>query len=176
VEPILPQPVLYIFGGGHISMALAEAAHKAGFSIGVVDDREQFANRERFPMATEIYTTFEDAFENIKPNPSKYLVIVTRGHRDDMRVLAWAVGTQPRYIGMIGSKRKVLSVYQALEREGISPEKFESVHAPVGLEIGALTPNEIAISIAAELIAVRRGATGLTHKAVERARATPATR
>jgi xanthine dehydrogenase accessory factor len=99
-------------------------------------------------------------------------VIVTRGHRDDMRVLAWAARTDAKYIGMIGSKRKVLSVYEALEREGISAEKLARVHAPVGLEIGALTPEEIAISIAAELIAVRRHATGLTHKAVQPARAT----
>ncbi len=169
VEPILPQPTLYIFGGGHVSMALAQAAHTAGFNIGVIDDREQFANKERFPMAEEVYTSYEDAFEKIKPNASSYLVIVTRGHRDDMRVLQWAVGTEARYVGMIGSKRKVLSVYQALEREGIAPEKFDRVHAPVGLEIGALTPYEIAISIAAELIAVRRGATSVTHKAVDRA-------
>ena len=166
VEPILPQPTLYIFGGGHVSMSLAKAAHTAGFGIGVIDDREQFANSERFPMAQEIYTTYEDAFEKLKPNASSYLVIVTRGHRDDMRVLGWAVGTEAHYIGMIGSKRKVLSVYQALEREGIAPERFENVHAPVGLEIGALTPEEIAISITAELIAVRRGATGVTHMAV----------
>jgi xanthine dehydrogenase accessory factor len=166
VEPILPQPTLYIFGGGHVSMSLAKAAHTAGFGIGVIDDREQFANSERFPMAHEIYTTYEDAFEKLKPNASSYLVIVTRGHRDDMRVLGWAVGTEAHYIGMIGSKRKVLSVYKALEREGIAPERFENVHAPVGLEIGALTPEEIAISITAELIAVRRGATGVTHMAV----------
>jgi xanthine dehydrogenase accessory factor len=173
VEPILPQPILYIFGGGHVSIALARATHSAGFAIGVIDDREQFANLERFPMAREVYTTYEDAFEKIKPNASSYLVIVTRGHRDDMRVLGWAVNTDARYIGMIGSKRKVISVYQALEREGISSEKFEHVHAPVGLEIGALTPDEIAISIAAELIAVRRGATGIAHMAVERAHAAP---
>ena len=166
VEPILPQPTLYIFGGGHVSMSLAKAAHTAGFGIGIIDDREQFANSERFPMAHEIYTTYEDAFEKLKPNASSYLVIVTRGHRDDMRVLGWAVGTEAHYIGMIGSKRKVLSVYQALEREGIAPERFENVHAPVGLEIGALTPEEIAISITAELIAVRRGATRVTHMAV----------
>jgi xanthine dehydrogenase accessory factor len=166
VEPILPQPTLYIFGGGHVSMSLAKAAHTAGFGVGVIDDREQFANSERFPMAHEIYTTYEDAFEKLKPNASSYLVIVTRGHRDDMRVLGWAVGTEAHYIGMIGSKRKVLSVYQALEREGIAPERFENVHAPVGLEIGALTPEEIAISITAELIAVRRGAKGVTHMAV----------
>jgi xanthine dehydrogenase accessory factor len=174
VEPILPQPTLYIFGGGHISMALAQTAHAAGFAIGVVDDREQFANRERFPMAQEIYTSFDDAFARLQPTASSYLVIVTRGHRDDMRVLEWAVGSKARYIGMIGSKRKVHSVYQALEREGMPPETFDRVHAPVGLEIGALTPEEIAISIAAELIAVRRGAAGLAHKAVTSARAVPA--
>jgi xanthine dehydrogenase accessory factor len=89
-----------------------------------------------------------------------------------MRVLGWAAKTDARYIGMIGSKRKVLSVYEALEREGISIEKLARVHAPVGLEIGALTPEEIAISITAELIAVRRHAVGLAHKAVQLARAT----
>jgi xanthine dehydrogenase accessory factor len=171
VEPLLPQPVLYIFGGGHVSMALAQSAHTAGFAIGIIDDRETFANAERFPMAHEIYTTYEDAFEKLKPNASSYLVIVTRGHRDDMRVLEWAAKTDARYIGMIGSKRKVLSVYEALEREGISIEKLARVHAPVGLEIGALTPEEIAISITAELIAVRRQAVGLAHKAVQLARA-----
>lgn len=166
VEPILPQPVLYIFGGGHVSMALAAAAHTAGFAIGVVDDREAFANKERFPMAREVYTSYEEAFEKLQPNASTYMVIVTRGHKDDMRVLRWAAGTDARYIGMIGSKRKVLSVYKALETEGVPAERLARVHAPVGLEIGALTPEEIAISIAAELIAVRRNAQGLPHKAV----------
>src|SRR4029077_18009744 len=161
VEPILPQPKLYLFGGGHISTALARVANLAGFSISVIDDRASFANTERFPMADETLTSYEDAFEKLKPNASSYLVIVTRGHRDDMRVLEWAVGTDARYIGMIGSKRKVLSVYQALERNGTSPERLDRVHAPVGLEIGALTPEEIAISITAELIAIRRGADGL---------------
>jgi xanthine dehydrogenase accessory factor len=94
-------------------------------------------------------------------------VIVTRGHKDDMHVLRWAVGTSPRYLGMIGSKRKVLSVYRALVKEGIPLEKFTRVHAPVGLDIGALTPEEIAISITAELIAVRRGATNIPHKSVK---------
>ncbi|MBZ5662899.1 MAG: XdhC/CoxI family protein [Acidobacteriia bacterium] len=174
VEPILPQPMLYIFGGGHVSMALANAAHTAGFAIGVIDDRESFANRVRFPMAHEIYTSFEDAFEKIKPTASTYMVIVTRGHKDDMRVLGWAVGTSPRYIGMIGSKRKVISVYRALEKEGVTPDKFAGVHAPVGLNIGALTPEEIAISIAAELIAIRRGAKNLSHKSVNADQAAPA--
>ncbi len=166
VEPILPQPVLYIFGGGHVSSSVARAASAVGFGIAIADDREAFANAERFPMAGELYTTYEDAFEKIKPNASSYLLIVTRGHKDDMRVLAWAVRTDARYIGMIGSKRKVLSVYKALEREGYSPREFERVHAPVGLDIGALSPEEIAVSIAAELIAVRRNAQNLSHKSV----------
>ena len=142
-----------------------------GFGIAIADDREAFANAERFPMAGELYTTYEDAFEKIKPNASSYLLIVTRGHKDDMRVLAWAVRTEARYIGMIGSKRKVLSVYKALEREGYSAEEFERVNAPVGLDIGALAPEEIAVSITAELIAVRRNARNLPHKSVKLAHA-----
>ncbi len=167
VEPILPQPVLYLFGGGHVATAVARIAHQAGFAIGIVDDRDTFANSDRFPMASEIHTTYEDAFTKIQPNAATYIVIVTRGHKDDMRVLDWAVGTPARYIGMIGSRRKVLSVYKALEKEGHSLDKFERVHAPVGLEIGALTPEEIAVSITAELIAVRRNAMNLQHKSVK---------
>ena len=172
VEPILPSPTLYLFGGGHVSTAVARVAAPAGFIVGIIDDREAFANKERFPMASELYTSYEEAFEKIQPNASSYLVIVTRGHKDDMRVLAWAVDTKARYIGMIGSKRKVISVYKALEKEGYSPEKFEHVYAPVGLEIGALTPEEIAVSITAELIAVRRNAAyTLQHKSVKLAEA-----
>jgi xanthine dehydrogenase accessory factor len=167
VEPILPQPVLYIFGGGHVSVAVARVASSAGFSIGVIDDREAFANTERFPMAGEVYTSYETAYKTIRPNASSYLLIVTRGHKDDMAVLAWAVRTEARYIGMIGSKRKVISVYKALEKEGYSAEEFERVNAPVGLDIGALSPEEIAVSIAAELIAVRRNARNLPHKSVK---------
>ncbi|HMI51648.1 MAG TPA: XdhC family protein [Candidatus Saccharimonadales bacterium] len=164
VEPILPQPVIYLFGGGHISTAVAKAAQSAGFGIVVVDDREAFANRERFPMAHAVFTTYEDAFQKIVPNTASYLVIVTRGHKDDMRVLAWAVRTEARYIGMIGSKRKVLSVYKALESDGYRAEEFERVYSPMGLAIGALSPEEIAISIVAELIAVRRNAGSAAHK------------
>jgi len=168
VEPILPQPVLYIFGGGHISIALAKSASAAGFAIVVIDDREQFANTQRFPMAQELYQSYDDAFARLSPNASSYLVIVTRGHRDDMRVLAWAVRTPAHYVGMIGSKRKVLSVYQALEKEGYAAEEFARVYAPMGLEIGALSPEEIAISITAELVAVRRNAQSAQHKKLPR--------
>jgi xanthine dehydrogenase accessory factor len=167
VEPILPQPVLYLFGGGHVATAVARIAHQAGFAIGIVDDRDTFANAERFPMAAEIHVSYEEAFAKIHPNVSTYIVIVTRGHKDDMRVLDWAVATPARYIGMIGSRRKVVSVYKALEKEGHSLDKFERVHAPVGLEIGALTPEEIAVSITAELIAIRRNAGNLPHKSVK---------
>ena len=166
VEPILPQPLLHLFGGGHVSMALAKAAASAGFGVVLVDDREAFANLQRFPMAQEVFTSYEDAFSKIQPNASTYLVIVTRGHKEDMRVLAWAVRTNARYIGMIGSKRKVLSVYKALEQEGFRAEEMERVFAPMGLDIGALSPEEIAISIVAELIAVRRNAESSAHKKV----------
>jgi xanthine dehydrogenase accessory factor len=176
VEPILPQPTLHIFGGGHVSMALAQAAHSAGFAVNVIDDREAFANKDRFPMAAEVYTSFDAAFAKLQPNAASYLVIVTRGHKDDLRCLAWALRTNARYIGMIGSKRKVLSVYKALEKEGYKPEKFERVHAPVGLEIGALTPEEIAISITAELIAIRRGAKDAAHMAVAPVKSTASVR
>jgi xanthine dehydrogenase accessory factor len=164
VEPILPQPVVYLFGGGHVSTAVAKAAQAAGFGVSVVDDREAFANATRFPMAQEIFTSFDDAFEKLRLNASSYLVIVTRGHKEDMRVLAWAVRTRARYVGMIGSRRKVLSVYKALEKEGYRMEEFEHVFAPMGLEIGALSPEEIALSIVAELVAVRRNADSAAHK------------
>ena len=167
VEPILPQPIVYLFGGGHVSTAVAKAAHSAGFGIAVIDDREAFANTERFPMAQEIFVSYEAAFEKLQLNASSYVVIVTRGHKEDMRVLAWAVRTPARYVGMIGSKRKVLSVYRALEKEGYARQEFERVFAPMGLEIGALSPEEIAISIVAELVAIRRNTKLAVHKKVK---------
>ena len=171
IEPILPQPVVYLFGGGHVSTAVAKAAQAVGFGVGVTDDREAFANSQRFPMAQEIYTSYDDAFAKLRPNSSSYLVIVTRGHKEDMRVLAWAVRTPARYVGMIGSRRKVLSVYQALEKEGYAMEEFERVYAPMGLDIGALSPEEIAVSILAELVAVRRHVESTAHKKIKLAAA-----
>lgn len=159
IEPILAQPVCYIFGAGHVGVHLAKFAAHTGFSTVIVDDRAQFANRERFPEASAIHAEdFDQTFARLDPNELAFIVIVTRGHKDDMRVLRWAVGTRARYVGLVGSQRKVLKIYQALESEGISREKLERVHAPIGLEIGALTPEEIAVSILAELIAVRRHA------------------
>jgi xanthine dehydrogenase accessory factor len=173
VEPILPQPILYLFGAGHVSTAVAKAAQTVGFGVAVIDDREAFANPQRFPMAQEIFTNYDDAFAKVQPNPSSYLVIVTRGHKEDMRVLAWAVRTKARYVGMIGSRRKVLSVYKALEKEGYAMEEFERVYAPMGLDIGALSPEEIAVSIVAELVAVRRNAQSAAHKKLKLAAADP---
>jgi xanthine dehydrogenase accessory factor len=157
VEPILPAAMLYIFGAGHVSLSLYKVANGAGFDVTVVDDRESFARRERFPEANEVIAEdFEKAMSRLTPNESSYMVIVTRGHRDDMRVLRWAVQTQARYVGMIGSKRKIITIFRELTNEGIPAHLFEKVHAPVGLDIGAITPEEIAVAITAELIAVRR--------------------
>ncbi len=157
VEPILPTPYLYIFGAGHVSLSLSKVAAQSGFSTVVIDDREAYANRERFPEANQIIAEdFEKAMTQLKPSESSYIVVVTRGHRDDMRVLRWAVQTPARYVGMIGSKRKTITIFKELQQEGIPAPLFERVHAPVGLDIGAITPEEIAVSITAELIAKRR--------------------
>jgi xanthine dehydrogenase accessory factor len=157
VEPVVPQPRAVIFGGGHVSKSISKIANLAGFSTIIVDDREAFANRERFPEAEETYAEeYEAVFPKLPVTSSSYLIIVTRGHRDDMCVLRWAVTTPARYIAMIGSKRKTISVVHELEKEGIPRKEFEKVFAPMGLEIGAETPEEIAISVVAEMIAVRR--------------------
>ncbi|MFB3812685.1 MAG: XdhC family protein [Terriglobales bacterium] len=159
VEPVLPAPLLYLFGAGHVALNVYKVARIAGFDVIVIDDREAYANRERFPEARDIFADdFERVAAQLAPPETAFMVIVTRGHRDDMRVLRWAVDTPARYIGMIGSKRKVITIYRELEREGIAPEKFGRVHAPVGLDIGATTPEEIAVAIVAEMIALRRHA------------------
>jgi len=158
VEPVLPAATLYIFGAGHVAYSLYRSAKVAGFDVNVIDDRESYANRERFPEAKEVIAEdFDQAMARLSPNETSYIVIVTRGHRDDMRVLRWAVQTRARYVGMIGSKRKTITIFRELLKEGIAEKLFERVHAPVGLDIGAITPEEIAVSITAELIAMRRG-------------------
>ena len=157
IEPVLPPASLYIFGAGHVALSLYRTAKTAGFDVNVVDDRDSYANRERFPEAKEVIAEdFDRAMARMSPNETSYIVIVTRGHHDDMRVLRWAVQTQARYIGMIGSKRKTIAIFRELVKEGIPERLFERVHAPVGLDIGAITPEEIAVAITAELIAVRR--------------------
>ena len=157
VEPVVPPPHAVIFGAGHISKSLCKVTDLAGFSTTIVDNRETFANRDRFPEAAEIFAEeYEEVFPKLTVHESTYLIIVTRGHRDDMRVLRWAAASPSRYVAMIGSKRKVLSVVKELEKEGLSRQQLDRIYAPMGLEIGAISPEEIAISVAAEMIAVRR--------------------
>jgi len=159
IESILPLALLYIFGAGHVGINLCKTASNAGFDVTVIDDRPTFANRERFPEAKEVIAEdFDQVMARLQLSASSFVVIVTRGHHDDMRVLRWAVQTPARYIGMIGSKRKTITIFQALTEEGIPAQLFERVHAPVGLDIGAVTPEEIAVAITAELIAIRRRA------------------
>jgi xanthine dehydrogenase accessory factor len=159
IEPVLPPASLYVFGAGHVSINLYKTARSAGFEVTVIDDRESYANRERFPEAKEVIAEdFDQITARLSPSESAYIVIVTRGHRDDMRVLRWAVQTPAKYIGMIGSKRKTIRIFEELVKEGLPEKLFERVHAPIGLDIGAITPEEIAIAITAELIAVRRHA------------------
>jgi xanthine dehydrogenase accessory factor len=165
IEPILPPALLYIFGAGHVAANLCQVAANAGFDPFVTDDRTSYATKERFPAAREVRALdFDEATKQLDPSETSYIVIVTRGHRDDMRLLRWAVRTRARYIGMIGSKRKVIGIFKTLREEGVPAHLFDRVHAPIGLDIGAVTPEEIAVAITAELIAFRRHAgAGLPH-------------
>ena len=161
VEPVTPQPKAIIFGGGHVSKSISKVANIAGFASTIVDDREAFANPERFPEAEATHAApYEEVFDKLAITSNTFVIIVTRGHRDDMRVLKWAVTTGAKYIAMIGSKRKTISVIHELEKEGMRRELFEKIFAPMGLEIGAESPEEIAIAVVAEMIAVRRAPEG----------------
>ncbi len=156
LEPIFPEPTVYIFGGGHISEQLAPLVKNVHFRVVVIDDREMFANRGRFPEADEVIVSeFEKCFDQLSMIDSCYIVIVTRGHLYDGFVLEQAIKTNALYIGMIGSKKKIKTLYQGLMKKGISKEVLKRVHAPIGLEINSETPEEIAVSIVAELIKVR---------------------
>lgn len=158
LEPIHSEPTVYIFGAGHISQQLVPLVKKVHFKVVVIDDREMFANRDRFPEADEVIVTeFEKAFEQLTIDQSSYIVIVTRGHLYDGLILGNAVKTDAHYIGMIGSKKKIQTLYQNLAKKGIPKEALDKVHAPIGLDIHSETPEEIAVSIVAQLIMERRG-------------------
>ncbi len=160
VEPILSQPTLYIFGAGHISFFISRIGKMLGFRVSVIDDREDFANERRFPEADEVVSEeFDAVFPRLKINRSGYIVIVTRGHLSDEKVLEWAVGTEAAYIGMIGSRKKNKTVFANLMALGVSKEALDKVYAPIGLDIGGETPEEIALSIGAQLVQVRRAQT-----------------
>ena len=174
LEPITSQPLVYLFGGGHVSFCVAQAAHLAGFRVAVVEDRPSFANPERFPMAEAFHVgEFPGIFEKIPVEEPDYLAIITRGHANDEVVLEWALKTPARYIGMIGSKSKVLLTYRHLRDKGFGQDELlRRVHAPIGLEIGADTPGEIALAIVAEFIRFRRlgeegGQSGVSGKRIQ---------
>jgi xanthine dehydrogenase accessory factor len=156
LEPIFSEPTVYLFGGGHISEQVAPLAKKVHFKVVVIDDREMFANRNRFPEADEVIVSeFVNCFDQLNIDDSSYLIIVTRGHLYDGFVLEQALKTNACYIGMIGSKKKIRTLYQNLIEKGIAKETLERVHAPIGIDIHSETPEEIAVSIVAELIKVR---------------------
>ena len=158
IEPVEAAPQLYLVGAGHVAYHLARAAAPVGFHVHVLDDREKFASAERFPDAVEVAVdTIPDWLEKTAFPPNAYVVILTRGHRYDLDALRALVPRELRYLGLIGSRAKVARLYEALRDEGLSGEQMQVVHAPVGLAIGAVTPQEIAVSILAELIAVKYG-------------------
>ena len=158
IEPVEAAPDVYIFGAGHVGYSLARMAHDTGFRVHVIDDRERFASAERFEPGTEVVV--EDIPTWLQTHtlpPTAYAVVVTRGHRHDLDALRALAPSGVRYVGLIGSRAKVKRIYDALRLEGMSQEVLQRVHAPIGLDIGAITPQEIAVSILAELIAVKHG-------------------
>lgn len=172
LEPIVPPPTLLLFGAGQTPMAVCQVAALSGFNVTVIDDHPEQLNAERFPCATRIVAASAEMLPRLAIDPNSYIVIMTRAHSEDMEILRWAVKTDARYIGMIGSQRKVISIFRHLEREGVPANLLEPVHAPIGFDIGAMTPEEIAVSVGAELIAVRRRHQGeaqhlKSHKAIE---------
>ncbi len=157
VEALGHQGIVYLFGAGHVSQQLAPLTRKVGFRTVVLDDRQEFANRQKFPDADEIVVldSFDQALSGLEINADSYLVLVTRGHAHDLTVLRQALASGAGYIGMIGSRSKREAIYAALNQEGVSLQDLERVFSPIGVTIGAETPEEIAVSIVAELIRVR---------------------
>jgi xanthine dehydrogenase accessory factor len=158
IEPVEAAPEVFVFGAGHVGYFVATMAREVGFKVHVVDDREKFASTERFGEGVDVVVdeipTWLSAHQL---PPTAYAVIVTRGHRHDLDALRALASQNLRYVGLIGSKAKVKRIYDALREEGMAPDALRRVHAPIGLDIGAITPQEIAISILAELIAVKHG-------------------
>jgi xanthine dehydrogenase accessory factor len=157
LEPVLPTPTVWVFGGGHVSFYLVRAAKLAGFKANVIDDRPAFANTERFPEADEtLVLDYDQVRGQFDFGQDDYVVLVTRGHQHDQKILAQIYDCSARYLGMIGSKSKIAKMWQRLEAQGIDRTYLDRVHAPVGLNIGADNPEEISISVMAEIIRERR--------------------
>jgi xanthine dehydrogenase accessory factor len=163
VEPVRKFKTVYCFGAGHVSRPTAHIAAMAGFRVAVIDDRADFASRERFPDAWKVIAIddYSEALEGLDIDEDSFIIIFTHGHLHDRAVLEQALKSKAGYIGMIGSRRKRDSVFRALIGGGAAPEQLARVHCPIGLEIGAETPEEIAVSIVAELI---RESSGKTHE------------
>ena len=157
VRRFLPPERLVLLGGGHVSLALYEAARKVGFAVSVADDRPAFASYTRFPEVREVVCdSFENALPRLHIGAGDFVCVLTRGHKDDVTCMKYLLqGNEPRYLGMIGSRRRVKGLFDLLAEEGFDRDRISRVHAPIGLSIGAVTPAEIAVSILAELIAVR---------------------
>ena len=152
---------LVVIGGGHVGLAVATLGDFVGFDVTVLDDREEFANRERFPMAEAIYTgDTTEALDAMAFDERTYVVLVSRGHKQDEDALRHVVGRGAVYVGMIGSRRRTATVIQHLAEEGLDMEALDAVSTPVGLDLGAETPEEIALSILAEVVMLRRGGGG----------------
>lgn len=167
LDPLIPPSVLYIFGAGHISLTLCRLGKMVGFRVVVMDDRIEFANPKRFPEADQIMVSpFEQILKGYPFGPNAFIVIVTRGHLHDHQILRTVLKNPPRYVGMIGSRHKSQVVFKALREEGFSEEQIRSVYTPIGLDIKAETPEEIAVSITAELIQVR-GQVGVKKKNIK---------
>lgn len=164
IETIHPPPILLIVGGGHVALALAKTASFAGFQIAVQDDRPEFITPKRFPQAVILSQSIDEALDRFATHQQLYIALVTRGYPQDIAALR-AILQRPlayQYIGAIGSSKRIHMIQQALHQQGMFLEKTPNFYAPIGLDIGALTPEEIAISICGELIKVRRGGTGLS--------------
>jgi xanthine dehydrogenase accessory factor len=160
IEPVEASPEVFIFGAGHVGYCAAKLAHEVGFRVHVVDDREKFANTERFGPGIDVVVDDIPAWLAARRLPATaYAVIVTRGHRHDLDALRALTASPLRYLGLIGSKAKLRRIFDALQEEGLPADRLANVHAPIGLDIGAITPQEIGVSIVAELIAVKHGKT-----------------
>ena len=157
-EPVMPQERLIVLGGGHIALPVCEFGAKCGFAVHVVDDRPDFANRRRFPDATEVICdSFENGIRKLGITPFDFVVVITRGHRHDADCLrALLPGEMPAYLGMIGSRRRTKGLLEMLKEEGFDPDRLSAICTPIGLDIGAITPAEIAVSILSEVIAYKR--------------------
>jgi xanthine dehydrogenase accessory factor len=157
IDILQPKEEVLIFGAGHIAVCISKLGKIVGFKVTIIDDREEFVNQDRFPEADKIIAEeTEKALTHLKITPSTYIIVVTRGHLKDEEVLGSVIRSDAAYIGMIGSRNKNATVFQHLEEQGISAQELKKVHAPIGMDIGAQTPEEIAVSIMAEIIQVRR--------------------